>query len=154
MPFVVDFHFTRRQIMSMRFIIALFLVLFCCVQATATGDDWTRFRGPNGTGVSGATNLPVEFGPEKNVVWKTSLPPGHSSPVLARTRIYVTAHTPIDAKNKADYKLFVIALDRKTGKELWRREIPRANKGRLENPNGPASASPVTDGEKIGRAHV
>ena len=26
-------------------------------------DDWTRFRGPNGTGVSTATNLPAEFGP-------------------------------------------------------------------------------------------
>src|SRR5215470_10477944 len=140
---------SRRTIMSARFVPALILALLCGVQATATGDDWARFRGPNGTGVSDATNLPVEFGPEKNAVWKTSLPPGHSSPVLARTRIYVTAHTPIDAKNKTVYQLFVIALDRKTGKELWRREIPRANKGRLENVNGPASASPVTDGENV-----
>ena len=132
--------------MSARFITALILVLFCGGRAIANDNEWSRFRGPNGTGVSGATNLPVEFGPEKNVVWKTALPPGHSSPVLARTRIYVTAHTPIDAKNKADYQLFVIALDRKTGKELWRREIPRVHKGRLENVNGPASASPVTDG--------
>src|SRR6266498_2793285 len=138
-----------RTIMSARFITALIFALLCVGQAIANDNEWPRFRGPNGTGVSGATNLPVEFGPEKNVVWKTSLPPGHSSPVLARTRIYVTAHTPIDAKNKADYQLFVIALDRKTGKELWRREIPRAHKGRLENVNGPASASPVTDGENV-----
>ena len=135
--------------MPVRFIAALILALFCVGQAMAIDNEWPRFRGPNGTGVSGATNLPVEFGPEKNVVWKTSLPPGHSSPVLARTRIYVTAHTPIDAKNKADYQLFVIALDRKTGKELWQREIPRVHKGRLENVNGPASASPVTDGENV-----
>jgi outer membrane protein assembly factor BamB len=139
--------------MSGRFTLALILTLsgalLCAGQATATDNEWSRFRGPNGTGVSGATNLPVEFGPEKGVVWKTSLPPGHSSPVLARTRIYITAHTPIDAKNKADYRLFVIALDRKTGKELWRREVPRAHKGRLENVNGPASASPVTDGENV-----
>jgi outer membrane protein assembly factor BamB len=131
------------------FILTLFGALFCGQNAIAGGNEWSRFRGPNGTGVSDATNLPVEFGPEKGVVWKTSLPPGHSSPVLARTRIYVTAHTPIDAKNKTDYRLFVIALDRKSGKELWRREIPRANKGRLENVNGPASASPVTDGENV-----
>ena len=39
-------------------------------------ENWTRFRGPNGTGVSDATNLPVSFGPEKNVRWKTPLPPG------------------------------------------------------------------------------
>ncbi|HEX5082425.1 MAG TPA: PQQ-binding-like beta-propeller repeat protein [Blastocatellia bacterium] len=139
--------------MSARFTLALILTLsgalLCAGQATATDNEWSRFRGPNGTGVSGATNLPVEFGPETGVVWKTSLPPGHSSPVLARTRIYITAHTPIDAKNKADYRLFVIALDRKTGKELWRREVPRAHKGRLENVNGPASASPVTDGENV-----
>jgi outer membrane protein assembly factor BamB len=138
--------------MSARFISALILTfgaLLCGENAIASGNEWSRFRGPNGTGVSDATNLPVEFGPEKGVVWKISLPPGHSSPVLARTRIYVTAHTPIDAKNKTDYRLFVIALDRKTGKELWRREIPRTNKGRLENVNGPASASPVTDGENV-----
>jgi outer membrane protein assembly factor BamB len=133
----------------MRFIAALVLALLCVGQAIADNDSWSRFRGPNGTGVSDATNLPVDFGPEKNVVWKTALPPGHSSPVLARDRIYVTAHTPIDAKDKANYQLFVIALDRKTGKELWRREVPRAHKGRLENLNGPASASPVTDGENV-----
>jgi outer membrane protein assembly factor BamB len=112
-------------------------------------DEWSRFRGPNGTGVSPATNLPVEFGPDKSVVWKTALPPGHSSPVLAATRIYVTAHTPTTPKDKTTYQLFVIALDRKTGKELWRREIPRTHKGRLENVNGPASASPVTDGQHV-----
>jgi outer membrane protein assembly factor BamB len=137
--------------MTARFITALILALFCGGQAVADHEheDWSRFRGPNGTGVSDATNLPVEFGPEKGVVWKTALPPGHSSPVLARTRIYITSHTPLDPKNKTSYQLFVIALDRKTGKELWRREIPRTHKGRMENVNGPASASPVTDGENV-----
>ena len=126
----------------------LFFLLNFSVLAFAN-DEWSRFRGPNGTGLSTATNLPVEFGPEKSVVWKTALPPGHSSPVLARNHIFVTAHTPTTAKDKTTYQLFVIALDRKSGKELWRREIPRTNKGRLENVNGPASASPVTDGENV-----
>ena len=108
-------------------------------------EDWSRFRGPNGTGISTETNLPTEFGPDKSVVWKAPLPPGHSSPVFSRTRIFVTAH---DGDKKAG-KLVVIALDRKTGKELWRKEVPRAKTGRLENVNGPASASPVTDGENV-----
>jgi outer membrane protein assembly factor BamB len=43
----------------------------------------------------------------------------------------------------------VLALDRATGKELWRREVPRRNPERLENVNGPASPSPVTDGERV-----
>jgi outer membrane protein assembly factor BamB len=106
---------------------------------------WGRFRGPNGQGVSDATKLPVDFGPDKHVSWKTALPPGHSSPVLTSSRIFLTAHTP----DKDAYKLLVIGLDRKTGKQLWQREVPRVQTGRRENVNGPASPSPVTDGENV-----
>ncbi|MBS1790300.1 MAG: PQQ-binding-like beta-propeller repeat protein [Acidobacteria bacterium] len=122
----------------------MILIAASCLPALG-GEDWSRFRGPNGTGVSAETNLPTEFGPDKSVVWKTPLPAGHSSPVFSRTRIFVTAH---DGDKKSG-KLVVIALDRKSGKELWRREVPRAKTGRLENVNGPASASPVTDGENV-----
>jgi len=111
----------------------------------AIAEDWSQFRGPNGTGVSTSTGLPVEFGPEKNVIWRTSLPPGHSSPVLTRNRIFVTAHT----KEKENHKLLVICLDRQTGKLLWQREVPRTQTGRLQLVNGPASPSPVTDGENV-----
>jgi outer membrane protein assembly factor BamB len=108
-------------------------------------ENWTRFRGPNGTGVSTATNLPVEFGPTKNVKWKAPLPGGHSSPVLTDSHIFLTAHSA----EKDAYKLFVFALDRKTGAQLWRHEIPRRQTGRRENLNGPASPSPVTDGANV-----
>jgi outer membrane protein assembly factor BamB len=112
---------------------------------TAVAEEWTQFRGPNGTGVSPTTGIPQEFGPNKNVIWKTELPPGHSSPVLTRDRIFITAHT----KEKQTYKLLVICLDRATGKLLWQREVPRSRTGRLQNVNGPASPSPVTDGSNI-----
>lgn len=113
--------------------------------ALAEAENWTRFRGPNGTGVSAAKDLPVEFGPTSHVKWKTPLPPGHSSPVFTNTHIFLTAHTP----EKDNYRLLVIGLDRKTGKELWRHEIERRQKGRLELVNGPASPSPVTDGRNV-----
>ncbi|MDO8681003.1 MAG: PQQ-binding-like beta-propeller repeat protein [Acidobacteriota bacterium] len=113
--------------------------------ALAEAENWTRFRGPNGTGVSTATNLPVEFGPGKNVKWKTALPNGHSSPVLTDSHIFLTAHSA----EKDAYKLFVIALDRKTGGQLWQHEVPRRQTGRRENLNGPASPSPVTDGTNV-----
>ena len=113
--------------------------------AKEEAENWSRFRGPNGTGGSCATNLPVEFGPESHVKWKTPLPPGHSSPVFTNTHIFLTAHSP----EKDAYKLFVIALDRKTGQELWRHEVSRRLKGRLELVNGPASPSPVTDGSNV-----
>jgi len=123
---------------------ALLIVLFVASLSFAA-DDWTQFRGPNGTGVSTTTGLPQEFGPNKNVVWKTELPPGHSSPVLTRDRIFITAFT----KEKDTHKLFVICLDRQTGKILWQREVPRNRDGRLQNPNSPASPSPVTDGSNV-----
>lgn len=115
-----------------------FLVAFCLV-GQSFADDWSQFRGPNGTGISNTTHLPVEFGPERNVIWKTALPPGHSSPILGRDRIFMTGFE--------GNKLFTICVDRKTGKLLWQREVPRSRNDRLLKPNNPASPSPVTDGE-------
>jgi outer membrane protein assembly factor BamB len=100
--------------------------------------DWPQFRGPNASGVSETANLPVEFGPDKNVIWKTPLPPGHSSPVLTADRIFLTAFE--------GEKLFVLALDRNSGRVLWRRETPRPRKQELHKSNSPASPSVVTDG--------
>jgi len=111
----------------------------------AVAEDWSQFRGPNGSGVSSSTGLPVEFGRGKNLLWQTALPAGHSSPVLTRDRIFVTAHT----NEKENYKLLVMCLDRQTGKLLWQREVPRSRAGRLQNVNGPASPSPVTDGSNV-----
>ncbi len=108
-------------------------------------ERWDRFRGPNGTGVSASTGLPSEFGPDTAVAWKTALPPGHSSPVLTSTRIFLTAHSA----DKENYTLSVFGLDRRSGKVLWQREVPRRWKGRLQNVNGPASPSPVTDGKNV-----
>jgi outer membrane protein assembly factor BamB len=132
---------TIRKIMIA--IVFLFVATLSLTRVFA--EDWTQFRGPNGSGVSATTGLPTEFGPAKNVVWKTELPPGHSSPVLTNNRIFVTAHT----KEKDKYKLLVIGLDRQTGKLLWQKEVPRSLEGRLQNVNGPASPSPVTDGANV-----
>jgi len=137
-------HRPRRIILKIA--IPVITLSLAPVALTRVGsEDWSQFRGPNGSGVSETTGLPVEFGPGKNMVWKTELPPGHSSPVLTRNRIFVTAHT----NEKMNYKLLVICLDRQTGKLLWQREVPRSGVGRLQNVNGPASSSPVTDGTNV-----
>jgi outer membrane protein assembly factor BamB len=122
--------------MMMKFAVVVVLAL-----VAATDPDWSRFRGPNGTGIATATGLPTEVGPSKNVVWKTTTPQGHSSPVLTATHIFMTG---FDGE-----KLIVLALDRKSGKELWRRDMPRQRHGRIEQVNGPASPSPVTDGANV-----
>lgn len=104
------------------------------------GEEWSRFRGPNGLGVADTT-LPSEMGPGRNVLWSVAAPPGHSSPVLAKDRLFLTGH---DGE-----ALLVLAFDRASGRELWRRPVPRTHKGRLDGPNGPASPSAVTDGQSV-----
>jgi len=118
-----------------------YVCLVLALVVSASDPDWSRFRGPNGTGISNTTGLPADFGPEKNVVWKATVPTGHSSPVLTATQIFMTG---IEGNT-----LVVFAHDRATGKQLWRREVPRRGTGRLENVNGPASPSPVTDGASV-----
>ena len=103
--------------------------------------EWPQFRGVNSSGVSDEKNLPIVFGPSLNVVWKTPLPPGHSSPVFSRTQIFVSAY---DKEG-----IYLIALDRKTGKENWRRTIPRPRVAEHHKSSTPASPSPVTDGENV-----
>ncbi len=102
---------------------------------------WDRFRGPNGSGISGATGIPEEFGPETNVVWKTPLPHGLSSPVFGNDSIFLTG-------SEGD-KLVTFSLDRNTGRIKWRRQIERERAGRLRAPNNPASPSVATDGENL-----
>ena len=70
------------------FIIILIFVYTMTAQQKTSPDAWSQFRGPNGSGVNETTSLPVEFGPDKNVVWKTALPTGYSSPVFAKKSIF------------------------------------------------------------------
>src|SRR5258705_9840814 len=78
--------------------------------------EWLQFRGPNGTGVAEGFALPAEFSAKKNLVWKTTVPFARSSPVVTSDRIFITA-------SEGD-KLITLALDRKTGKVVWRRDVP------------------------------
>jgi outer membrane protein assembly factor BamB len=103
--------------------------------------DWTRFRGPNGSGLSDTSGLPAEFGPARNVVWKTDLPEGFSSPIIAGDRIFLTGFR--------EDTLLTLAVDRATGKVLWERAAPRTRKEKLDPRNHPAAASAATDGERV-----
>lgn len=123
------------------FRLAAFALMASFAVALGAAEDWTRFRGPNGSGISASKNVPLEFGPDLNVVWKTALPFGHSSPILTGDRIYLTA--------VRDERLVTIALDRRSGRILWEREAPRARKEKLDNRNGPAAPSPAVDGRDV-----
>src|SRR5687768_13959104 len=119
----------------------LSVVLALVAVAAGSDTDWSRFRGPNGSGISATKNLPTEFGPEKNVIWKVDLPQGYSSPIIHGNRIFLTA--------LRDQTLVTIAVDRTTGKVLWERAAPRSRTEKLDKRNRPAAASAATDGEHV-----
>jgi outer membrane protein assembly factor BamB len=99
--------------------------------------DWSRFRGPNGSGISTATKVPLEFGPQKNLIWRLPLPPGHSSPILQGDRIYLTGFRG-DA-------LSTFAIDRINGRIIWEREAPTVKTKIVDKRNNPASPSPAVE---------
>src|SRR5262245_5689443 len=95
------------------------VVLASLIGTAVVADEplvWPQFRGRGGSGVAETQKPPIEFGPEKNVRWKVACPAGYSSPMLVADLLVLTAYE----KNK----LFTIAYQRKTGKELWRAEAP------------------------------
>ena len=117
------------------------ILLFLTLALWAPG-DWPQFRGPNASGVSEDTDLPTTFGPGESAVWKTPVPMGNSSPVVAGDTVYLTGFEK--------ERLFTVAIRKETGRVLWRQEAPRPRQQVIERPaNGPASASPVSDGRNV-----
>lgn len=121
--------------------------------------DWTRFRGPNGSGVSQDKSVPTEWSAEKNLRWRTALPgKGSSSPVVADGKVFLTAYTGygLDPANRGEIdnlQRHLIAFDEASGDELWRHT---ANATANEDPyqgfitqHGYASSTPATDGEIV-----
>jgi outer membrane protein assembly factor BamB len=121
--------------------VGTFVFALAATPAATADREWSRFRGPNGSGTVETGALPAEFGPAQNVLWKTPLPPGHSSPILAKDRILITA---LDGET-----LVTFSLDRATGRVMWRREAPRPRILKIDKRNHPASPSPATDGSNV-----
>jgi len=115
--------------------------LFLLLPALGFANEWSSFRGPNGSGVSAATLLPAEFGPAKNVAWRTPVPPGSSSPVVTKDAIFLTA-----AENS---QLITLKISRQSGQIAWRRTLPQTRSENRHKLNNPASPSPVTDGTNV-----
>ena len=142
-------------------------------------DNWPQWRGPEGTGVTSERDLPVRWGPEQNVAWKTPIRGlGVSSPVVLGDRVIVTSqvgYAPLEAgvhpiliqgtgladDNRAalggqrsaqsdTLSFLVTAIDRSEGRLLW--EYATESEGprpSVHQKHNLASPSPVTDGERI-----
>jgi outer membrane protein assembly factor BamB len=124
-----------------RFQLGMIVLALALPPGDAAAEDWSRFRGPNGTGIVEDGAYPVEFGPAKNLVWRSAARPGKSSPVLTERHVFVTAFE--------EGKLFTQCFDRQTGELLWERAEEQPRQAELNRLNEPAANSPVTDGENV-----
>jgi outer membrane protein assembly factor BamB len=116
--------------------------LFATLSASA--ENWPRFRGPSGQGISTEKNLPTEWSADSNIRWKTEIPgEGWSSPIVWGNHVFVTTITDEGTRCR------VLALDRKSGKVLWNTEVFEQVPLRKEGKNSYATPTPVTDGRQV-----
>ena len=132
--------FRRYTVAPMTRSSALLLILaFCGVTA---GQEWSRFRGPNGQGISDAQGIPIRW-TEADYNWKVKLPAGgHGSPVVWGQRVFVTCETPGGAGG------ILLALDVRMGTTLWQKSYDLTSY-RFHNDNSYAVTTPVVDAEHV-----
>jgi len=119
----------------------LFAPLFAA-HADGGENEWTRFRGPNGSGISGARSIPVKW-TAKEYNWTINLPgDGSSSPVVWKEKLFVTCN---DRKKSIRSVVCVSVTD---GRSLWRRDFPYTSY-RMHRDNDFASATPTVDADGV-----
>jgi outer membrane protein assembly factor BamB len=125
-------------------ILPIIVVLSTSPQATGNGGElwWPQFRGPNSSGLGGG-KPPVHFGPGTNVLWKTAVGSGLSSPIVWEQRVFLTEFDPTSRK------LATLGIDRPTGKILWRRAVTAEGIEEVHEISSPAGATPATDGQRV-----
>ena len=103
-------------------------------------DNWPHWRGPTNNGVSVEKGLPVEWGEERNVVWKLVLPGGSSAtPVVWGNKIFLLA------QESKQISMLCIST---AGKTLWAAKVADV-KDKANGEKTLASPSPSTDGNRV-----
>jgi outer membrane protein assembly factor BamB len=150
------------------------LVVLALAPALAFAQNWPRWRGPEGTGATTETRLADSWSDASNVAWRARLRGvGVSSPIVWGDRVYVTsqlgrgesrqgprlgqggnateAERSLSSAGGDRGVLFLVeALDRATGARAWTFELPaEAGLPSVHDKHNLASASPVTDGERV-----
>src|SRR3954451_18143782 len=109
-------------------VICTWIVLLAGLNTHA--ENWPRFRGPTGQGISSETSLPTSWSNDAQVVWKAAIPgDGWSSPILWGNRVFLTSATE---KGK---RCHVLCLEKSTGHILWDKEVFEQEPVRKEDKN-------------------
>src|SRR5262245_60278891 len=76
---------------SRRDCLLIFALLIYCSAFGALADNWPAWRGAKGLGISGEKQLPLHWGTNQNIGWRTPLPErGNSTPIVWNNRVYIT----------------------------------------------------------------
>jgi outer membrane protein assembly factor BamB len=107
--------------------------------------NWPQFRGPDGNGHSDSRALPLVWNETNHVAWKTPIhDKGWSSPVIWDKRIWLTTAT------EDGHRLFVLALDRDTGKVILDLPLFEATQSEVwKRYNSYASPTPVVEKGRV-----
>ena len=103
--------------------------------------SWPQFRGPEGLGSAEPSDPPIHFGRDSNVLWKTALPSGNSSPCIWGDHLFLTTFDQA--------KLETVCLRRSDGTVLWRQPAPSENFEATHKLGNPATPTPATDGQFV-----
>ncbi|MCA9213937.1 MAG: PQQ-binding-like beta-propeller repeat protein [Planctomycetales bacterium] len=117
--------------------LARFTVIASFLYSSAHGQDWVRFRGPNGSGVSTSV-LPATW-TKSEVAFDVQLPGvGHSCPVILGDKLFIQSADADSAKQ------YVLCLNSRTGNEIWRKEFD-IDSYHIHARNSFASVTPTVD---------
>ena len=144
------------------------LVVLASLATALAADQWPQFRGRDAGVAADSPALPDTWSRTENVVWAIDVPGmGWSSPVVWNDLIFITSVIkpgPIELPGKGFYqgsttqqlganevhRWVLYALDFRTGRIRWEREIRRSVPlGLKHEKNTYASETPVTDGERV-----
>ncbi len=130
--------------------------MIAAMASSAFAENWSRFRGPNGSGISESTSVPMSWLPGESLRWAVDMPgPGGSSPIVFGDRVFVTCFTGFGANPEspgtpADLVRHLLCYNRKDGQLVWKSSVASTHE---EDPftgfitqHGYASSTPVTDG--------
>jgi outer membrane protein assembly factor BamB len=130
------------MLMTRSFLALTALIMTVGFAARASAENWPQWRGARLDGISNEKNLPAEFGPNKNLAWRTPLPGrGGATPVVWGNHIFVSS---VDGND-----LVLVALDATTGKQLWKRLVGTGNRLVTRGEGDYASPSPCTNGKYV-----
>jgi len=108
--------------------------------------DWPAFRGPSNNGIAAeGETAPVDWGPEKNIRWKVSMPqPGNSSPIVVGRRLFIASSEDEEGLQRSLY-----CFDADDGNKLWTKTVPFDRVMPIHKTTYYCASTPACDGKRV-----